>query len=215
MQLLSKRFTEDDESESFALMAEQAKISFAQQFWDSKQKYLNDVVCENLQDNSLRPNQIIVLGLDFEILDTPKNENIFNVVRDELLTPFGLKTLSNKDPKYVGIYFGDREKRDLAYHNGTVWPWLLGFFIKAFVKIKFNLKSERMYALNNFLKPLFDAQPKAGLGFLSEIFDGDLPHLPRGCIAQAWSIAEPLRAYIEDILQLRPKYEKSLFTSSM
>jgi glycogen debranching enzyme len=109
------------------------------------------------------------------------------------------------------MYIGDRLSRDSAYHNGTVWPWLLGPFITAFLKVKGQEELWLEYALKNYLLPLFTGQIfNAGLGTLSEIYDGDEPHAPRGCVAQAWSVAEPLRAYVEDVVRLRPKYEKEV-----
>jgi glycogen debranching enzyme len=118
-----------------------------------------------------------------------------------------LRTLARGDTRYRGMYVGDRRSRDQAYHNGTVWPWLLGPYVTAFCKAKSNSE----YELKNRLMPLFAQQiTQAGLGTISEIFDGDPPHTPRGCIAQAWSVAEPLRAYVEDGLQVRPKHEKEV-----
>ena len=121
-----------------------------------------------------------------------------------------LRTRARNDPKYAGIYAGDRGTRDRAYHNGTVWPWLLGPFVTAYLRAKGSSEFRRELA-SNFLAPLFDKQiHEAGLGTISEIFDGESPHKPRGCIAQAWSIGEPLRAYVEDVMQIRPKYEKEI-----
>jgi glycogen debranching enzyme len=132
-------------------------------------------------------------------------------VTRELLTPYGLRTLARGDIRYKGVYAGNRLSRDQAYHNGTVWPWLLGSFITAFLKVKGQGDLRLEYALKNFLSPLVTHQIfEAGLGTLSEIFDGEPPHAPRGCVAQAWSVAEPLRAYVEDIMQIEPKYEKDV-----
>ena len=170
-----------------------------------------DVVGQHEQDDSLRPNQIIAVALDFNLLDNVKNEKVVDAVNRELLTPFGLRTLARTDSRYVGVYAGDRRSRDRAYHNGSVWPWLLGPFTKAFLKAKGYAESRREYALKNFLLPLFTEQIfRAGLGTISEIFDGEPPYTPRGCIAQAWSVAEPLRAYTEDVMLVRPKYEKEV-----
>jgi len=122
-----------------------------------------------------------------------------------------LRTLSRNAPHYVGIYVGDRASRDRAYHSGTVWPWLLGPFTTAFLKTKGYTEAQREYAFNSFLKPLLTAKIyEAGLGTIGEIFDGNPPHTPRGCISQAWSIAEPFRAYVEDVLQIRPQYESKI-----
>lgn len=209
MELLASKFKEGNEAEKYLQMAEKAKRSFAEKFWNPDKNCLFDVVSENARDDSLRPNQIIAVSLDFTMLDKTKNEKIVDAVHHELLTPYGLRTLARNDPRYVGVYAGDRNSRDKAYHNGTVWPWLLGPFVTAFLKTKGYVEYRREYALKNFILPLFTEQIfKAGLGMISEIFDGEPPHTPRGCIAQAWSVAEPLRAYVEDVMQKRPKYEK-------
>lgn len=214
-ELLAKRFMENTEAERYAQMAAKAKGSFGSKFWNAEKCCLFDVISEASKDDSLRPNQIIAVALDFTMLDNIKNEKIVDVVFHELLTPYGLRTLAKTDPKYVGVYTGDRRSRDKAYHNGTAWPWLLGPFTTAFLKAKGYAEYRREYALRHFLMPLFrDQLHRIGLGFLSEIFDGEQPHMPRGCIAQAWSIAEPLRAYVEEVMQKRPKYEKEILQSS-
>jgi glycogen debranching enzyme len=124
-----------------------------------------------------------------------------------------LKTLVKDDPRYYGKYVGGLISRDAAYHNGTIWAWLVGPFVTAFLKTKKYTDYWRKFAFDNFLQPLFlDELYRFGLGEISEIFDGDLPHKARGCIAQAWSIAEPFRAFVEDILLKRPPFES--FTSS-
>jgi predicted glycogen debranching enzyme len=211
MELLANRFEEKSGAEKYVQIAEKAKENFAVKFWNSQKNCLFDVVTENGRDDSLRPNQIIAVALDFTMLDNFRNERIVDVVHHELLTRYGLRSLAKGDPRYVGIYAGDRRSRDKAYHNGTVWPWLLGPFTKAFLKTKGRTEYWREYALKTFLLPLFTEEIlKAGLGTLSEIFDGDSPHAPRGCISQAWSIAEPLRAYVEDVMHARPKYEKDV-----
>jgi predicted glycogen debranching enzyme len=211
MELLASKFNEVDEAEKYAQMAERARKSFVEKFWNSEKNCLFDVLSGNERDDSLRPNQIIAVALDFNMLDNEESEKVVDVVHNEFLTPCGLRTLARNDQKYIGVYAGDRRSRDKAYHNGTVWPWLLGPFTTAFLKTKSYAEYRREYALKNFLLPLFIEQiVKAGLGTVNEIFDGELPHNPRGCIAQAWSIAEPLRAYVEDVLQLRPKYEREV-----
>jgi glycogen debranching enzyme len=126
------------------------------------------------------------------------------------VTPNGLRTLAPTDQKYVGKYYGERRSRDQAYHNGTVWPWLLGPFVTALLKTKGYRRKWVEYA-KKLLLALFTHQiQEAGLGTLGEIFDGDAPYVSRGCIAQAWSVAEPFRAYVEDISQIRPRYEKEV-----
>jgi len=186
-----------------------------EKFWNPEKNCLFDLVSEHGKDNSLRPNQVIAVALDFTMLDNAKNEKIVDVVHRELLTPYGLRTLARNDPRYVRVYAGDRRSRDKGYHNGTVWPWLLGPFITAFLKTKGSVDFRREYALKNFLMPLFTTQIlEAGLGNLSEIFNGEPPHRPEGCVAQAWSVAEPFRAYVEEVLQIRPKREREVLQGS-
>ena len=212
MELLANKFEEKSEAEKYVRLAEKARKSFIEGFWDSEKNCLFDVVSECGKNDSLRPNQIIVVASDFPMLDNVNNEKVVDTVHRELLTPYGLRTLARNDPRYIGVYAGDRESRDKAYHNGTVWPWLLGPFTTAFLKTKGHTESRREYALKSFLLPLFAEQIlKAGLGTISEVFDGDSPHMPKGCISQAWSIAEPLRAYVEDVMQVRPRHEKEVF----
>ncbi len=211
MELLADSFKEKSDAENYLQMAEKARKSFNEQFWNSEKNYLFDFISEQVKDNSLRPNQIIAVALDFIMLDKSKNEKIVDIVHHELSTPYGLRTLARNNPKYVGVYAGDRRSRDNAYHNGTIWPWLQGPFITAFLKTKGYADYRREYALKNFVLPLFTEQIfKVGLGTVNEIFDGEPPHTPRGCISQAWSIAEPLRAYVEDVMQNRPKHEKEV-----
>jgi predicted glycogen debranching enzyme len=216
MELLANRFGESSRVEEYGRMAEAAQRSFVSKFWNTKRSCLFDVVDEHGQDASLRPNQIIAVTLDFTMLDDAKNQRVVDVVHDELLTPAGLRTLARNDPRYIGFYSGDRASRDRAYHNGTVWPWLLGPLTTAFLKVKGYTELQREYAFQNFLKPLFTQKVfDAGLATLGEIFDGEPPYTSRGCIAQAWSVAEPLRAYVEDCLQARPEYEKKVLQSSV
>ena len=211
MKLLADRYKEDALVDSYAALAEKVKASFVQKFWNDHRKCLFDVISKQGVDVSIRPNQIISVSLDFTMLSPNHSVSIVELVQQELLTPYGLRTLEQNDPKYLGVYFGDRWKRDSAYHNGTVWPWLLGPFVTAFLKTKGYTAQNQENASRDFLLPLFTQQIyKAALGTISEIFDGDKPHLPRGCVAQAWSVAEPLRAYVEDVLQARPKYEKEV-----
>ena len=210
MELLALKYAETNMAEKYTRMAEKARKSFTESFWIPEKGYLYDVVSESAKDASLRPNQIIAVSLDYTMLDAAKNEKIVDAVHRELLTPYGLRTLAKNDPRYVGFYAGDRRSRDKAYHNGAVWPWLLGPFTTAFLKAKGYAEYRREQALS-FLLPLFTEQIyRAGVGVVSEIFDGDAPHSPRGCIAQAWSVAEPLRAYAEDVLQIRPKHEREI-----
>jgi len=137
------------------------------------------------------------------MLSPEKEKAIVDRVAKDLLTPFGLKTLSSDHPLYVGQYRGDALTRDTAYHNGTVWPWLLGAFVKAYLKVN-NSSKTSLEDMRTLLEG-FDAHLEtAGVGTISEVFDGDYPHSPGGAIAQAWSVAEILRAYVEDVLGIKP-----------
>jgi len=211
-QLLSNRFGQEDKADTYGLMAEKAKRSFLEKFWNQQKNCLFDVeVNGNQKDDSLRPNQILAAALDFTTLDKTRAEQVVDTVWKQLLTPYGLKTLANSDPRYIGKCGGNRWQRDKAYHNGTVWPWLLGPLTTAFLKLKNHEAQWRSFAFENFLKPLFKEELyRNGLGTISEIFNGDPPHEPNGCIAQAWSVAEPLRAYVEDVSLRRAPFEKKV-----
>jgi glycogen debranching enzyme len=213
MQLLTNCFGQEDRAEAYRLMAEKTRRNFLEKFWNQRKSCLFDVVVNSADnDASLRPNQILAISLDFSMLDKSMAEQVVTAVWKQLLTPFGLRTLESSDSRYIGKYLGDRWQRDKAYHNGAVWPWLLGPFVTAFLKLKNYEAQWRSFAFDNFLKPLFTKELyHAGLGSISEIFDGDPPHEPNGCIAQAWSIAEPLRAYVEDVLLKRPPFEQKVF----
>jgi len=212
MEVLSSKFGDDDQSQKYHLIAEKAKKSFNEKFWHSEEDYLFDVVSKDGSDQSLRPNQIIAACLDFSILDPKRREDVVNAVWEKLRGIYGLRSLSPDDPKYIGRYAGGFIDRDRAYHNGTVWAWLLGPFVTAFLKAKNYEAYWRRFAFENFLQPTFyEETRRAGLGTISEIFDGNPPHSPKGCVSQAWSVAEPLRAYIEDVLLIRPKWERRIF----
>ena len=208
MQLLAKQFNKKENEELYYNLSKKAKESFIETFWNPKMGCLYDTISETGPDSSLRPNQIFTVSLDFSMIDKLKSEKIVEKVWNNLWGKYGLKTLSNSDSRYIGKYLGDWKHRDSAYHNGTVWAWLLGPFVEAFLKMKNHEESWRKFAFNTFLYPLISEELyRAGLGTISEIFDGDEPHLSRGCISQAWSIAEPLRVYIEDIKLMKPPFE--------
>ncbi|TET56917.1 glycogen debranching protein [Candidatus Bathyarchaeota archaeon] len=211
MELLAARFGSNHAAREYHSRAEVARKGFVEKFWNSEKNCLFDVINGEEKDASIRPNQILSVALDFSMLDPEKQSSIVAVVHEKLWAVYGLRTLSTDDSKYQGIYTGGWNARNYAYHNGTVWSWLVGPFVTSFLKIRnFNFNA-RKFAFKSFLEPLFSEQMlQAGLGTVSEIFDGDPPHLPRGCISQAWSVAEPLRAYVEDISLSRPRYERSI-----
>ena len=173
--------------------------SFRARFWYEQGGYLYDVVDgEGGDDASLRPNQIYAVAFPGELLDAKQAKQVVQVVEERLLTPVGLRTLAPGDAQYRPRYEGGVHSRDGAYHQGTVWPFLLGPFVTAWVKVHGGTPGARRTA-RGFLDGLGAHVKEACLGQVSEIFDADAPHQPRGCFAQAWSVAEPLRALIEDI----------------
>lgn len=215
MELLSIHFNQKEQAEGYSAMAEKTKESFVKKFWNPQVGWLFDVINDEQKDASLRPNQIIAVALDFSMLDKAKEEKIVEIVWKKLFATYGLKTLSEEDSRYVGKYRGDWNHRNNAYHNGTVWAWLLGPFTTAFLKVKNYEERWRVLALKTFLQSLFQKETlQAGLGTISEIFDGDPPHTSCGGIAQAWSVAEPLRAFVEDVMLKRPPYERRILGNS-
>ncbi len=197
-------------AEEYGAMADQMRKSFNEKFWNPARGCLFDVLGTEGADASLRPNQIFAVSLNYTMLDKEKNLKVVDVVNRELVTPYGLRTLSENDPGSSGRCFGDSKSRDTAYHNGTIWPWLLGPYVTAQMKVSDYSANARKQAMENLLLPLFSVGiHQRGLGTISEIYDGDSPNAPRGCIAQAWSVAEPLRAYVEDVLGIKPRFSKA------
>jgi predicted glycogen debranching enzyme len=199
MEDLAGRFNEPNAKQEYGAMANKTRASFNKLFWNEQAGCLYDVINGEIRDASIRPNQVIAISLTNTMLPTDRAVSILGVVQHDLLTPRGLRTLSPSDPNYIGRYEGGPGTRDSAYHQGTVWPWLMGPYITASVKTFGRSAGRRIAAtwLENFQQHL----QEACLGQVSEIFDGDAPHAPRGCVAQAWSVAELLRAIVEDIEQ--------------
>jgi len=211
MKMLANHFNEPTLAEKYSATANQTRQSFNMKFWNPQNGYLFDVVNDKAVDASIRPNQIFAISLDYSMLDSEKCLKVVNTVNRELVTPYGLRTLSLGDPKFIGKCSGDSRSRDMAYHNGTIWPWLLGPFVSAYLKVNDYTSKAKKQAFENLILPLFTVGiHQGGLGTINEIYDCDPPNEPRGCIAQAWSVAEPLRAYVEDILQIKPKNAKEL-----
>ncbi len=207
MRFLAGKFGEKGLVEKYSAMAKKTQASFNEKFWNPSLGCLFDVLEPHGPDASLRPNQILAVSLDYPILDAARWQRVVEVVDREFVTPHGLRTLSKSDPRFTGKYGGDRTSRDRAYHNGTIWPWLLGPYISAYLKTQNHSKNAREIALQKLVEPFFTVGiRKAGLGSISEVCDADEPNLPGGCISQAWSVAEPLRAYVEDVLQLKPSF---------
>jgi predicted glycogen debranching enzyme len=170
-------------------MAAQAHSSAQERFWFADGGYCYDVVdAPEGDDPSLRPNQVIALGLVYPLIEGEPARRAFDVVTAKLLTPYGLRTLSPDDPRYLSSYRGDQRARDAAYHMGMVWPWLLGPYLDAHQRLDGNEP-----AMRRLLEPFTAHLLDAGLGTISEIFEPEPPYRPVGCIAQAWSVGEVLR----------------------
>jgi predicted glycogen debranching enzyme len=185
-------------SERWLPILEKGRRSFEERFWNSDGEYLYDVVdCDHqtgTADSSFRPNQIFAVGgLPLVLLTPEKARKVVAAVEARLLTPLGLRSLAPGEPGYIGHYGGGVAQRDGAYHQGTVWPWLMGAFVEAWVRVHENSDEAKTEAAGRFLMPLIEHLEHAGLGHISEIADGDPPHTPAGCPFQAWSLGEFLR----------------------
>jgi predicted glycogen debranching enzyme len=194
----ARRFDDEPGGNHFRSMAIFASSAFNRLFWNEKLGCLYDVLIEGPPDAAIRPNQIFAVSLAYSMLSEDRAKSVVGRVQEHLLTPYGLRSLAPSDPQYRGRYTGDRISRDGAYHQGTVWPWLLGPFITAYVKVSGGTDAAKRQAAD-WLAPLHGHLSDAGLGHISEVFDGDAPHRPGGCIAQAWSVGEILRAYVKDV----------------
>jgi predicted glycogen debranching enzyme len=172
--------------------------SFNERFWNPSARYLNDVVDVDHQsgavDSTLRPNQILAIGgLPYTVLDERFARQVVDTVESRLWTPVGLRTLPADDTRYAARYEGDVRSRDGSYHQGTIWPWLLGPFVEAWVRVRHDTPAIRREARKRFFDPLLEHLGQGGVGHISEIADADPPHTPRGCPFQAWSVGEALR----------------------
>lgn len=198
MESLCEKFDED--ASAYRTRAEQVKESFNAKFWDSTNQCLFDVVDGDEPDDHIRPNQIYAVSLPFSLLPEEQEKSVVALVEKELFVGCGLRSLAPDHPDYHGIYCGALAKRDAAYHQGTAWGFLLGGFFSAYMKVNHHSSSAAENAVR-MLEPVRKHLTDSGcIGSISEIFDGDAPHNPRGCYAQAWSVGEVLRCYCEDIL---------------
>ncbi len=206
MEELAVRLGDEAGRKRYNSMAALTKWSFNRLLWNEKGGYLYDVANGAPPDAAIRPNQIFAVSLPHSMLSPERAKQVVDIVQRHLLTPYGLRSLAPSDPQYRGRYTGDGRSRDGAYHQGTVWPWLMGPFITAYLKL--NGRSEAaLRQAQQWLTPLKQHLSEAGLGHISEIFEGDAPHRPVGCVAQAWSVAEILRAAVEEIYAIRPQKE--------
>ncbi len=187
---LARRAKDEEFVRSWESLPQKVHDSFLSAFWDVKKGYLADVVDVKTTDWSIRPNQIIAVSMEYSML-TPEMKNaVLHVVERDLLTPRGLRTLSPTNENYKGIYKGTQEQRDHAYHQGTVWPWLLEHFCEAYMNLH---KESGLGFLENLINGFEPVITELGIGTIAEIFDGDPPHRARGAISQAWSVAALLR----------------------
>lgn len=196
-------------------LAESAERSFAEQFWNEAKSCLFDVVDVDHQrgrvDASIRPNQIFAVGgLPYPLMTGVRARRIVDTVERRLWTPAGPRSLAPDDPAYRGRYAGNADARDAAYHQGTVWPWLAGPFIEAWVSVRGGTDRAKADARRRLLNPLVQHYAGASPGHLWEIADGDAPHLPNGCPFQAWSVGEMLRLTEQVLLPARPTVDISV-----
>ena len=198
MEMLCLQYGED--ASHYTTLSELTKKSFCEKFWNKSKNCLYDVIDGDDTEEHIRPNQIYAVSLPYTMLPAEQEKLVVQTVTDKLFVGVGLRSLAIEDSEYHGIYCGALPKRDAAYHQGTAWGFLLGGFITAYHKVHRDSDESRSTLLK-MLEPIQTHLSCSGcIGSLSEIFDGDAPHTPRGCYAQAWSVGEVLRAYVEDIL---------------
>jgi glycogen debranching enzyme len=186
------------ESPEWRRLFERALPAFRAKFWNIERGCLYDVIdvdhVPGRTDGSLRPNQIFAVGgLPIQLLTGPRARQIVDIVERSLLTPVGLRSLAAGEPGYAPRYEGNPWARDHAYHQGSVWPWLIGAFVEAWVRARDNTRQALSEARDRFVLPLLTELDRLGLGHLPEIADAEAPFTPRGCPFQAWSVGELLR----------------------
>ena len=196
---LSSRYGYGQQAIHYREAADRARASFLEQFWNEQSGCLYDVIDGTARDASIRANQILAVSLFHKMLPAEQAKRVVETVQRHLLTPYGLRTLAPSDPRYRGRYEGDRVSRDSAYHQGTVWPWLMGPFLSAYLDVNGRSAQAREQA-KQWIAEFRRYMEEEGLGQMPEVFDGDAPQRAGGCIAQAWSVAELLRAASQDFL---------------
>jgi glycogen debranching enzyme len=188
---------------------ERGRVAFLERFWNENLGRLADVVdvdhVRGTRDDTFRPNQILAVGgLPVALLDGERARRMVDAVEQQLLTPMGLRSLAPSEPGYAPRYEGDSSARDAVYHQGTVWPWLIGPFVEAWVRVRGNTSEARRDARTRFIDPLRAHLQTAGLGHVSEIADAEAPFAPKGCPFQAWSLGELLRLDRVVLAETRP-----------
>jgi predicted glycogen debranching enzyme len=194
MEELCLRFKEREKHRDYHRLANRVQESFNEVYWNPNDNCLFDCVNGEFKDRKIRPNQIFAVSLPFPLLPLERARRVVKVVQEKLLTPYGLRSLAPEDPDYRKVYQGNQYERDSAYHQGTVWAWLIGPFVDAYLNA-FGQSEITVRYLKSVLEPFRGHLLEAMVGSVSEIFDAEPPYRPRGCGAQAWSVAEVLRAY--------------------
>lgn len=213
MEDLAERVGDDERRKKYSTLSALVLWTFNRVFWNKDKNCLYDVVNGGPPDPSVRPNQIFAVSLYYSMLSPERARAVVEIVERELLTPVGLRTLSPSDLHYQGHYRGNQYSRDAAYHQGTVWPWLLGPFLTAYIRVRNDAPQARERA-RQLIQGLAGHLEEAGIGQISEIFEGEPPHQPRGCFAQAWSVAEVLRVLCQHVVEAESALEKATTTAS-
>jgi glycogen debranching enzyme len=191
MELAKRKFRESIEGLDSDYTT-RVRFAFVRKFWDTNARRLLDTVNEFTSDPSIRPNSLFAVSLPFSPLSADQQKTVMRTLKAELFTPYGLRSLSPNDLRYRGVCQGENWVRELAYHQGSVWPWFLAHFAEALLKTE--PKSKETPALFTAVTDAFAGHLReCGVGSVSEVFDGDEPHTPRGAISQAWNVAELLR----------------------
>jgi predicted glycogen debranching enzyme len=200
---LCRKFGDISEGHRWHSLSQKVRVSFLDTFSRDKMG-LFDIFTLDGPDKKIRPNQLISIFLPYKIVSKEKAKEIFNIVEDSLYTSYGIRTLHPRDPEYKPFYRGLIENRDKAYHQGTAWAFLTGFYVTSFLSI-YGRNDENIKKMDLIFKPFKSHISEYGIGTISEVFEGEPPHRADGCIAQAWSVAEILRSYYEDFLGLAPE----------
>ncbi len=209
MEYFSQRFSLS--KQPYTALARHAKDNFSAVFWNPKDLCLFDVVRTGYSDASIRPNQIFAVSLPYMLLSDQQEIMIVKKVKDDLLTPYGLRSLSIHDPNFRPHYTGNQTSRDQAYHNGTAWGYLLGPFIRAYLKVNNNSQEAQRACEEKIMRYIAESFYDYGIGTLGEIYDGAFPFDPKGCISQAWSVATILEVYLEDLRKTQQPFYTPAF----
>ena len=194
METLSRQLKMREKAKFYQRLADRAQKSFLQSFWNDEAHCLYDCIQDGVSNRKIRPNQLFAVSLPFPLLTGEKAKAVVKVAQERLLTPYGLRSLAPEDPDYHKAYQGSPHERDSAYHQGMVWAWLIGPFVDAYLNA-FGASEENRSYLQSLFDPFCQHLGEAMLGSISEIFDAEPPHAPKGCATQAWSVAEVLRAW--------------------